>query len=53
MKKEHGMFEFLDAWYVAYCGIQRFAMGDRIEAVPFWAVLPASDCGTEPEDRRQ
>jgi len=30
----------LDALYVVYPGAQRFALGDGIEAVPLWAVLP-------------
>ena len=32
----------LDALYVVYPGEHRFAMGERIEAVPLWALLPAS-----------
>jgi predicted AAA+ superfamily ATPase len=32
----------LDALYVVYPGIHRFAMGGGIEAVPLWAMLPAS-----------
>lgn len=32
----------LDALYVVYPGLHRFAMGAGIEAVPLWAMLPAS-----------
>jgi predicted AAA+ superfamily ATPase len=31
----------LDAMYVVYPGDQRFPLGDGIEAVPLWAMLPA------------
>ncbi len=31
----------LDALYVVYPGIHRYALGERIEAVPLWALLPA------------
>ena len=33
----------LDALYVVYPGPQRFRMAEGIEAVPLWALLPASD----------
>jgi hypothetical protein len=29
----------LDALYVVYPGAQRFTLGERIEAVPLWALL--------------
>jgi predicted AAA+ superfamily ATPase len=32
----------LDALYVVYPGLHRFPMGEGIEAVPLWAVLPAN-----------
>lgn len=32
----------LDALYVVYPGTQRFALADRIEAVPLWALLPGA-----------
>lgn len=31
----------LDAFYVVYPGTQRYRMGDGIEAVPLWAMLPS------------
>lgn len=31
----------LDALYVVYPGLHRYALGDGIEAVPLWALLPA------------
>jgi len=31
----------LDALYVVYPGAQRFSLGDGMEAVPLWALLPA------------
>ena len=42
----------LDALYVVYPGIHRFAIGDGIEAVPLWAMLPAGSSQPEPGDRR-
>lgn len=32
----------LDALYVVYPGLHRYALGDGIEAVPLWALLPAN-----------
>lgn len=37
----------LDALYVVYPGLHRFSMGDGIEAVPLWAMLPTNQ--TEPK----
>ena len=31
----------LDALYVVYSGLHRYPMGEGVEAVPLWAVLPA------------
>jgi uncharacterized protein len=31
----------LDALYVVYPGLHRYPMGESMEAVPLWAVLPA------------
>ncbi len=31
----------LDALYVVYPGLHRYTMGEGVEAVPLWAVLPA------------
>jgi len=31
----------LDALYVVYPGMQRFSLGEGVEAVPLWALLPA------------
>jgi hypothetical protein len=31
----------LDALYVVYPGLHRYPMGEGVEAVPLWAVLPA------------
>lgn len=36
----------LDALYVVYPGDQRFALGDGVEAVPLWAVLPHAEPAT-------
>ena len=33
----------LDALYVVYPGEQRFRLGEGVEAVPLWAMLPARD----------
>jgi uncharacterized protein len=33
----------LDALYVVYPGLHRYPMGEGVEAVPLWAVLPATD----------
>jgi uncharacterized protein len=32
----------LDALYVVYPGLHRYPMGEGVEAVPLWAVLPVS-----------
>lgn len=42
----------LDALYVVYPGDQRFLLGDGVEAVPLWAVLPHAEPATiEPANR--
>ncbi len=33
----------LDTLYVVYPGEQRFTLGDRMEAVPLWALLPGNE----------
>ena len=33
----------LDALYVVYPGLHRYPMGEGVEAVPLWAVLPVAD----------
>lgn len=33
----------LDALYVVYPGLHRFSMGEGVEAVPLWAVLPGRE----------
>jgi uncharacterized protein len=33
----------LDALYVVYPGLHRYPMGEGVEAVPLWAVLPAAN----------
>lgn len=38
----------LDALYVVYPGLHRYPMGEGIEAVPLWAVLPASFSAGQP-----
>ena len=32
----------LDALYVVYPGLHRFSLADGIEAVPLWAMIPAT-----------
>jgi uncharacterized protein len=31
----------LDAMYVVYPGLHRYPMGEGVEAVPLWAVMPS------------
>jgi uncharacterized protein len=37
----------LDALYVVYPGLHRYPMGEGVEAVPLWAVLPAAHEGLD------
>lgn len=59
MKIEHHVFDFhggevesiamtdlkLDALYVVYPGIHRYPIGERVEAVPLWALMPSQPEG--------
>ena len=36
----------LDALYVVYPGLRRYPMGEGVEVVPLWAVLPAGFLGS-------
>ena len=38
----------LDTLYVVYPGEQRFTLGDRMEAVPLWALLPGNERQADP-----
>ncbi len=38
----------LDALYVVYPGETRFTLGDGVEAVPLWALLPTSNASSAP-----